>query len=110
LFEQGCIQSGFFHRFTCTVHSPVGKNPEEYGVKLVPLPPVTFAKNDIGFLDPTGVDHDALGAALTKALYNFMHGVGLEEDVRRLFKGKVPRPRVAPHCIAWALGKGVRPL
>ena len=24
--------SGFFHRFTCTVHSPVGKHPEEYGV------------------------------------------------------------------------------
>jgi hypothetical protein len=26
LFENGCIQSGFFHRFACTVHSPVGKN------------------------------------------------------------------------------------
>ena len=24
LFAAGCIQSGFFHRFTCTVHSPVG--------------------------------------------------------------------------------------
>ncbi|NDF44875.1 MAG: radical SAM protein, partial [Betaproteobacteria bacterium] len=24
LFENGCIQSGFFHRFVCTVHSPVG--------------------------------------------------------------------------------------
>ena len=33
MFEEGCIQSGFFHRFTCTVHSPVGKNPEEYGVQ-----------------------------------------------------------------------------
>ena len=27
LFAAGCIQSGFFHRFTCTVHSPVGKHP-----------------------------------------------------------------------------------
>ncbi|MEG2629323.1 MAG: radical SAM protein, partial [Comamonas sp.] len=27
LFEHGCIQSGFFHRFSCTVHSPVGLNP-----------------------------------------------------------------------------------
>ncbi len=34
LFEAGCIQSGFFHRFTCTVHSPVGKHPAEYGVTL----------------------------------------------------------------------------
>jgi radical SAM superfamily enzyme YgiQ (UPF0313 family) len=103
LFEEGCIQSGFFHRFTCTVHSPVGKNPEEYGVKLIPLPPVSFAKNDIGFIDPTGVDHDSLGKALNKALYNFMHGIGLEEDVRSWFKGKAPRPRVARNVIAKAL-------
>ena len=46
LFENGCIQSGFFHRFTCTVHSPVGKDPSAYGVKLVPLPEVSFAKKD----------------------------------------------------------------
>ena len=103
LFEEGCIQSGFFHRFACTVHSPVGKNPEEYGVQLIPLPPVSFAKNDIGFTDPTGVDHDSLGKALNKALYNFMHGIGLEEDVRSWFKGKVPRPRVSRNVIARAL-------
>src|SRR5258706_1394048 len=42
LFEAGCIQSGFFHRFTCTVHSPVGKNPEYYGVTLLPLPKISF--------------------------------------------------------------------
>jgi hypothetical protein len=38
LFENGCIHSGFFHRFVCTVHSPVGLNPEAYGVTLLPLP------------------------------------------------------------------------
>jgi radical SAM superfamily enzyme YgiQ (UPF0313 family) len=103
LFEEGCIQSGFFHRFTCTVHSPVGKNPEEYGVTLIPLPPVTFAKNDIGFIDPTGVDHDTLGQALNKALYNFMHGIGLQEDIRIWFGGKVPKPRIARNVIARAL-------
>ena len=27
LFAAGCIQSGFFHRFACTVHSPVGQGP-----------------------------------------------------------------------------------
>ena len=86
LFEHGCIQSGFFHRFTCTVHSPVGLNPEEYGIKLIPLPPVSFGKNDIGFIDPTGVDHDLLGLGLKKAIYNFMHGIGLEQDVRTWFQ------------------------
>jgi len=103
LFETGCIQSGFFHRFACTVHSPVGQNPGDYGVTLQPLPPVSFAKNDIGFHDPTGVDHDALGVALKKALYNYMHGIGLEEDVRSWFSMKVPRTTVARHRIARAL-------
>lgn len=103
LFEQGCIQSGFFHRFACTVHSPVGKHPEEYGVTLQPLPPVSFAKNDIGFIDPTGTDHDALGVGLKKALYNFMHGIGLEEDVRSWFDFPVPKTKVPRHRIAKAL-------
>jgi hypothetical protein len=106
LFEAGCIQSGFFHRFACTVHSPVGKNPEEYGVTLQPLPPVSFAKNDIGFVDPTGVDHDQLGIALKKALYNFMHGIGVEEDVRSWFNTSVPKTLVNRHRIARALSVG----
>ena len=109
LFAAGCIQSGFFHRFACTVHSPVGQNPQDYGVTLQPLPPVSFAKNDIGFHDPSGVNHDALGVALKKALYNYMHGLGLEEDVRNWFKGvpglagPVPRTRVARNRIERAL-------
>ena len=103
LFAAGCIQSGFFHRFTCTVHSPVGRDPQAYGVTLLPLPPVTFAKNDVGFHDPTGVDHDRLGVALKKALYNYMHGVGLEEDVRSWFDFAVPKTKVARRRIERAL-------
>ena len=104
LFANGCIQSGFFHRFTCTVHSPVGLNPQEYGVTLKPLPPVSFAKNDVLFVDPTGTDHAALGVGLRKAIYNFMHGLGLEEDVRSWFDFKVPRTTVARQRIERALG------
>jgi radical SAM superfamily enzyme YgiQ (UPF0313 family) len=105
LFEEDCIQSGFFHRFTCTVHAPVGRNPQEYNIKLIPLPTVSFAKNDIGFIDPTGVDHDSLGVGLNKALYNFMHGVCLDADIRSWFKNNVPRPRVAKNFIARALSE-----
>jgi hypothetical protein len=119
LFENGCIQSGFFHRFACTVHSPVGLNPKEYGIELIPLPPVTFGKNDIGFIDPTGVDHDLLGLGLKKAIYNYMHGIGLEEDVRTWFQDainehsngkrsalKIPKSSVPRHQIEKALLKG----
>ena len=103
LFAEGCIQSGFFHRFACTVHSPVGLNPAEYGIKLKALPPISFATNDVEFIDPTGVNHNSLGQALNKALYNYMHGIGLDEDVRSWFSGKVPRTTVARHKISKAL-------
>ncbi|WP_066272092.1 B12-binding domain-containing radical SAM protein [Hydrogenophaga palleronii] len=106
LFENGCIQSGFFHRFSCTVHSPVGMDPAAYGIELIPLPEVTFAKNDIGFIDPSGVDHEALGVGLRKAIYNYMHGIGLDEDVRAWFShlpDPVPRTRVKKHFVARAL-------
>ncbi len=105
LFAAGCIQSGFFHRFTCTVHSPVGQRPQDFGITLLPLPPTRFARNDVGFVDPTGTDHDALGVGLKKALYNFMHGIGLDEDVRRWFDMPVPRTRVGRTYIARAVGK-----
>ncbi|MGI9216259.1 MAG: B12-binding domain-containing radical SAM protein [Hydrogenophaga sp.] len=110
LFENGCIQSGFFHRFSCTVHSPVGLDPAAYGIDLIPLPEVTFAKNDIGFTDPTpmppGVDHDVLGQGLRKAIYNYMHGLCVEDDVRRWFDHlpcPVPRPTVKRGKIGKAL-------
>ena len=109
LFAEGCIQSGYFHRFACTVHSPVGKNPEEYGIQLKALPQGTFAKNDIGFIDPTGVDHAALGEGLNRALYNYMHGIGLDQNVRSWFDQKVPRPTVQKNFIEQALyGKPVK--
>ena len=103
LFVNGCIHSGFWHRFACTVHSPVGQAPQDFGVRLVPLPPVSFAKNDIGFIDPTGVDHDALGVGLKKGIYNFMHGVGLDEDVRMWWDVPVPKTQVARRRIEKAL-------
>ena len=104
LFENGCIQSGFFHRFTCTVHSPVGLNPAAYSIELVPLPPISFAKNDVAFIDPTGVDHDHLGIGLKKAIYNFMHGVGFEEETHRWFDmPDIPKTSVGRNKIAKAL-------
>ncbi|MFZ9872398.1 MAG: B12-binding domain-containing radical SAM protein [Steroidobacteraceae bacterium] len=108
LFAEGCLQSGYFHRFTCTVHSPVGLNPAEYGVSLIPPPPGRFARNDIGFHDPTGVDHDVLGKALSTALYNYMHGVAIDRPVRDWFAEvmpdlRLPRTRVPANYIARAL-------
>ena len=72
-------------------------------MQLRPLPDITFAKNDVGFIDPTGTDHEAMGRALNKALYNYMHGIGLDLDVRQWFDVRVPKPRVARQFIVRAL-------
>src|SRR5690606_17629717 len=62
LFEAGCIQSGFWHRFAATAHSPIGREPKLYGITLRKAPAHTFARNEVAFDDPTGTDHDALTA------------------------------------------------
>ena len=96
LFAAGCIQSAYWHRFSVTAHSPIGRDPAKFGIRILPEPRVTFARNDLAFEDPTGVDHDTLGVGLRKALYNYMHGLGMDSDVRFWFDAKVPAARV-PH-------------
>jgi radical SAM superfamily enzyme YgiQ (UPF0313 family) len=93
LFAAGCIQSAFWHRFAATVHSPIGKAPELFGIRLHTAAPARFARNEVPFTDPTGTDHDALGDGLRRALYNYMHGLGLEDDVRAWFSPPSGAPR-----------------
>ena len=88
LFAAGCIQSAYWHRFSVTAHSPIGRDPARFGIRLLEEPG-HFARNDLPFEDPTGCDHARLGFGLRKAVYNFMLGVGLDEDVRFWFEGKV---------------------
>lgn len=103
LFEAGCIHSAYWHRFSATAHSEIGRNPEKYGIRLLPEPQVAFARNDLAFEDLTGCDHDSLGVGLRKALYNYMHGVGFDGDVRMWFEQKVPKTRVPKDLIETAL-------
>jgi len=104
LFEAGCIQSAFWHRFSVTTHSPIGKNPRKYGIQLKEVES-TFAKNDIEFFDPTGCNHDALYPGLKKAVYNYMLGLGLEEDVRAWFDFSVPKAKVSKKLISQSLSE-----
>lgn len=96
LFAKGCLDSAYWHRFTTTAHSPVGKAPEKFGVTLAKTKtPASglFAHNHIHFTDKVETDHDQLGIGLRKALYNYMHGIGLDADVREWFDIKVPKPK-----------------
>lgn len=103
LFEAGCLTSAFWHRFSATAHSPVGLSPDGFGIKILRGKKIEFAENDLEFVDPTGVDHDKLGRGLRKAVYNYMLGIGLDQDVRSWFEFSVPRADVDPNFVRKAL-------
>jgi hypothetical protein len=89
-FKNGLVQSAFWHRFTVTVHSDVGRNPEKYKSAIIAAPEGRFARNDLMHEDPVGCDHELFAQGLNKAVYNFMHGIGMDFPVREWFEFKVP--------------------
>ena len=102
LFEVGVLQSGFWHQFAMTAHSPVGMYPEKYGV-TAQQNEITFANNDIAFTDKTGIDHEKFGFGLKKSLFNFMHGICFDFELQDWFDFKIPKTTISPDFIFDAL-------
>jgi len=98
MFEMGILQSGFWHQFAMTAHSPVGMNPEDFGVVPVKQE-IHFANNDIDFKDKTGIDHNKFSFGLKKSLFNYMHGVNFEMSLQEWFDFKIPRTNIHPDYI-----------
>ena len=114
LFEAGVLQSGFWHQFAMTAHSPVGINPEAFGVipigltdKALPLGGFggLFANNDINFTDKTGIDHDKFSFGLKKSLFNFMHNIGFDFELQDWFDFKIPKTKIDDDFIVTCLEK-----
>ncbi|WP_138483475.1 B12-binding domain-containing radical SAM protein [Dyadobacter bucti] len=99
LFQQGIVQSGFWHRFAMTAHSPVGMHPEGFDVMRLSPEDGKFANNDLEHTDPLGADHDLFGEGLKKSLFNYMHGVCLDFPLSRWFDFKVPPTSISPKYI-----------
>jgi hypothetical protein len=106
LFEVGVLQSGFWHQFAMTAHSPVGLYPEKFGVVKESEAIGTFANNDINYTDATGIDHDQFSFGLKKSLYNFMHGICFDYPLQDWFDFKVPKTKIQPDFIYNALHQG----
>ncbi len=103
LFMNGILQSGFWHQFAMTAHSPVGLNPDQFGVKRVSEQMGTFANNDLLHLDKSGARHEAFSEGLRKSLFNYMHGICFDFSLDKWFDFKVPRTAVSPKFIEQAL-------
>ena len=103
LFEIGVLQSGFWHQFALTAHSPIGLNPSEYGITPI-FKDITFANNDVDFKDKTGIDHSKFSYGLKKSLFNFMHGIGFEMPLQEWFDFKIPKTQIKTNLIQGYLG------
>ncbi len=103
LFEAGVLQSGFWHQFAMTAHSPVGLYPEQFSVSRATDTVGTFANNDLEYNDPTGIDHNDFSFGLRKSLFNYMHGICFDYELQEWFDFKIPRTKIAPDFIESAI-------
>jgi hypothetical protein len=86
LFQRNCIQSAYWHQFTTTIHSPIGKNPEAFGIEITGPVFKGFAQNDLYHKDPLGADHTKYTKGLNLALHNYLNGAGFENKMQNWFE------------------------
>lgn len=103
MFKAGILQSAFWHLFTMTAHSPVGLDPAKYNVRRETEAMGAFANNDLQHIDDTGADHESFSFGLKKSLFNFMHGICLDDPLQKWFEFKVPKTSIPPDYIVNAL-------
>ncbi|MCB0688161.1 MAG: radical SAM protein, partial [Saprospiraceae bacterium] len=105
LFQHQVIQSGFWHQFTMTTHSPVGKSPEHFQVKVDGPEFHGFAYNDLEHTDPKGAEHWKFSEGLRVSIYNYMNGMGIGEKLSCWFDFNVPQTSIPKNLISEYLSK-----
>lgn len=99
LFEAGIVQSGFWHQFALTAHSPVGLNPAKYNIRIDNESPGTFANNDLLYTEQNGINHEKFSDGLKKSLYNYMHNICFDFPLQYWFDFKVPKTKIQQNLI-----------
>lgn len=104
-FINGLIQSGYWHRFTLTAHSLIAKQPDQFGIEQCKHQHSGFALNDLEHIDTKGANHSKYTRGLELALYNFMHGVGLDAQVNEWFDFNTPKTSINRNLIKYYLSE-----
>ena len=99
LFENKCIQSAFWHLFTATTHSPIGKDPESFGIEITGPEFHGFAENDLIHIDPTGASHDDFTTGLNTALDSYLNNINFDTPIQDWFDFYVEKTTVDPKLI-----------
>jgi hypothetical protein len=103
LFQEGLLDSGFWHRFVLTRHSGVVLNPAAFGVAIKALPEAVFASNDLEHSEKDAPDWSVFEAALPAALGQWMKGLDLDRPLSFFFESEVPSTAIAGDRIRSAL-------
>ncbi|MGE5498074.1 MAG: B12-binding domain-containing radical SAM protein [Syntrophothermus sp.] len=96
----GLFQSAYWHLFSLTVHSPIACDPEKYRICITDSLEHPFANNDLLYRNLAEIDYSLYTDGLNNALYNYMRGSGLNENVRRWFSFRVPAPEAGRDLIS----------
>jgi hypothetical protein len=99
LFANRLIKSAFWHRFTMTIHSPIGLFPEDFNVIKNPFPINSFAQNGCYHIDKIGCKHEQFEAGLNTALYNYIHDNGFEFHLQDWFDFNIPSTTIPTNYI-----------
>jgi len=105
LFDMGCIQSAYWHRFALTIHSPIYQDPRKFRIRIPRTLKSTFARNEVPFIDSVKCDHAALGRGLRKSLYNYLYSIGLDLDLQAWFDFPIPPTRLHTDFVANQLAR-----
>ena len=105
MFENGLIQSGFWHRFALTVHSPVACDTEKFNVEYDTELVNSFANNAVDYREDTDIDFKKVDKALKAAMYNYMLGMGYEIPLKNWFESKDAVPTIKPNYISKIVDK-----
>lgn len=92
MFDEGIVQSAFWHRYAMTCHSPSGLHPDRYGARRCDVAANPFCNNEVDWETADGrgqfdYDIEEVGRGLRVATYNYMNGLGLDQPVKSWFPG-----------------------
>ena len=106
LLKHELIDAGYWHRFSTTIHSPIGQNPEKYGLQIrrvdrSKLPNGLFAEYLIAHKDTTVPEKTMqdLGRGLHRALISYSTGIGIDYNLQHWFACQIPETTIDPDFI-----------
>ncbi len=109
LFHNKLLSSASWALFGVTPHSPIGRNPKEYGISLRPVSKDAFIQQIIPHDDPAN-EHSRFTNGLEMAVKFFSLGMHTEKQSEGWFDFPVPSPSIDRNLIAGVLEERARKL